>query len=724
MTRTFAPDDKAAAPRAAPARTRHKGGVSETAPHDSALRHVDGGAKYIDDMSVPAGCLHLALVTSPWAHARITAIDSSRALEMRGVATVVTAADIPGENDMAPVVPGEPLLPPEIAEYVGHPVAAVAADDVETARAAAKLVEVQGDALEPVIELDDAIAREHYLLPSIVFQRGDPGPELPKAPRRLQGGTRVGAQDHFYLETQVALAVPQEDDEMLVYSGTQHPTEVQHIVAHLLAVPHAAVQVEVRRMGGAFGGKESQASLVAGLAAVAAHKSGRPVKLRLDRDSDMLVTGKRHAFRLDWDVGFDDDGRILAVDMQLAGQCGWSVDLSPGVLSRALSHADNAYYYPHVRLTGLFCKTNTQSNTAFRGFGGPQGMLAAEAMLDAIARSVDKDPLEVRRLNLYSAPDRLLTPYHQTVEHFRIPEMIDQLVASSDYARRRAEIDRFNADNEVIKRGLALTPVKFGVSFNKPEMNQAGALVNVYTDGSVALNHGGTEMGQGVFVKVAQVVAEVFGIDLTHAGTLGGIATIGFGELAQACHQARVSLSSTGYYRTPKIHFDRETNRGRPFFYYAHGVAVSEVAIDTLTGEWKPLRTDILHDVGNSLNPGVDRGQIEGGFIQGLGWLTMEECVWDAEGRLLTHAPSTYKIPTARDVPRDLRVDLLANAPNEEATVFRSKAVGEPPLMLANSVWLALRDAIHACGPGGRAAPLDAPATPEKILRAVETVRA
>ena len=784
MTRTFAPDDKAAAPRAAPARTRHKGGVSETAPHDSALRHVDGGAKYIDDMSVPAGCLHLALVTSPWAHARITAIDSSRALEMRGVATVVTAADIPGENDMAPVVPGEPLLPPEIAEYVGHPVAAVAADDVETARAAAKLVEVQGDALEPVIELDDAIAREHYLLPSIVFQRGDPGPELPKAPRRLQGGTRVGAQDHFYLETQVALAVPQEDDEMLVYSGTQHPTEVQHIVAHLLAVPHAAVQVEVRRMGGAFGGKESQASLVAGLAAVAAHKSGRPVKLRLDRDSDMLVTGKRHAFKLDWDVGFDDDGRILAVDMQLAGQCGWSVDLSPGVLSRALSHADNAYYYPHVRLTGLFCKTNTQSNTAFRGFGGPQGMLAAEAMLDAIARSVDKDPLEVRRLNLYSAPDRLLTPYHQTVEHFRIPEMIDHLVASSDYARRRAEIDRFNADNEVIKRGLALTPVKFGVSFNKPEMNQAGALVNVYTDGSVALNHGGTEMGQGVFVKVAQVVAEVFGIDLTHVratatttakvpntsptaassgSDLNGMAakqaaeairermravaaeqleaevsevvfagnqavagnkTIGFGELAQACHQARVSLSSTGYYRTPKIHFDRETNRGRPFFYYAHGVAVSEVAIDTLTGEWKPLRTDILHDVGNSLNPGVDRGQIEGGFIQGLGWLTMEECVWDAEGRLLTHAPSTYKIPTARDVPRDLRVDLLANAPNEEATVFRSKAVGEPPLMLANSVWLALRDAVYACGPGGRAAPLDAPATPEKILRAVETVRA
>ncbi|WP_404380103.1 xanthine dehydrogenase molybdopterin binding subunit [Caenispirillum salinarum] len=751
--------------------------------HDSALKHATGGARYIDDMAEPRGCLHTALVTSRWAHARITGVDASKALELPGVHAVVTAADIPGENDIGAIVPGEPLLADGVVEYVGHPVAAVAARDLETARRAAALVAVEAEPLTPVLDLREAMAREHYVLPPSEFLRGKPGPALAAAPHRIRGEVMVGGQDHFYLETQAALALPQEDRDMLVHSGTQHPTEVQHLVARLLGVDMNAVTVEVRRMGGGFGGKESQATIIAGIAAVLARVTGRPVKCRLDRDTDMMVTGKRHDFLLRWDVGVDDDGRVQAVEMTLAARCGWSVDLSPGVVSRALSHADNAYFYPHVKLTGLFCKTNTQSNTAFRGFGGPQGMMAAEAMMDQIARTLSLDPLEVRRRNFYGPEGRNLTPYHQPVEHFRLPAMLEELLASSDYAARRKAVDAFNAKRGVLRKGLAVSPVKFGVSFNKPEMNQAGALLHVYTDGSVSLNHGGTEMGQGLFTKVAQVVAAVFGLDLDRikptatttgkvpntsptaasSGTdLNGMAakiaaetirdrmadvaaehlgaeksavvfernmvragnkSIPFGELAELCHVARVSLSSTGFYRTPKIHFDRTTNRGRPFFYFAHGLAVSEVAIDTLTGEWKPLRTDILHDVGASLNPAVDKGQIEGGFVQGLGWLTMEELVWDKDGVLKTHAPSTYKIPTARDVPRDLRVELLADAPNEEATVFRSKAVGEPPFMLAISVWLALRDAVASCAAPGHVPKLDAPATPERILMSVQAAK-
>ncbi|SOD92577.1 xanthine dehydrogenase molybdopterin binding subunit [Caenispirillum bisanense] len=761
---------------------RARGGVHSPVAHDSALKHVTGEARYVDDLPEPRGCLHVALVTSRWAHARLTGIDAAAALALPGVRAVVTAADIPGPNDIGPIVPGEPLLADGLVEYVGHPVAAVVARDYDTARRAAALVTMEAEALSPVLDLREAAARAHYVLPPTVFQRGEPGPAIEAAPHRLRGEVMVGGQDHFYLETQAALAVPQEDRDMLVHSGTQHPTEVQHMVARLLGLDMNAVTVEVRRMGGGFGGKESQATIIAGIAAVCARVTGRPCKLRLDRDTDMEVTGKRHDFLLSWDVGVDAEGRVLAVDMTLAARCGWSVDLSPGVVSRALSHADNAYYYPHARLTGLFCKTNTQSNTAFRGFGGPQGMMAAEAMMDHIARALKLDPLEVRRRNFY-APGRDVTPYHQTVEHFRLPAMLDALLASSDYDRRRAEIAAFNAGSPVVKKGLAVSPVKFGVSFNKPEMNQAGALVHVYTDGSISLNHGGTEMGQGLFVKVAQVVAEVFGVDLdrikptatttakvpntsptaassgtdlngmaakvaaetirgrmaAHAAELFGVAAgevrfaagrvmagnkvLDFAELAELCHVGRVALSSTGFYRTPKIHFDRTTNTGRPFFYFAHGLSVSEVAIDTLTGEWLPLRTDILHDVGTSLNPAIDKGQIEGGFVQGLGWLTMEELVWDAEGRLKTHAPSTYKIPTARDVPRDFRVDLLADAPNEEATIFRSKAVGEPPFMLAMSVWLALRDAVASLAPAGWVPPLDAPATPEKILLAVEAAK-
>lgn len=755
--------------------------VHRSTPHDSAAKHVDGSARYIDDLPEPPGLLHAALVPSPWARARLDGIEAAEALAVPGVVAVLTAADIPGHNDIGPILSGEPLLAAGEAEYLGHPVAAVAATTPEAARKAAALVQVRGEPLPPLLDVAEALAAQRFVCKPITMERGDSQAALAAAPHRLKGRVEAGGQDHFYLETQVALALPQEDRDIKVLSSTQHPTEVQHMVAHLLGLPHNAVTVEVRRMGGAFGGKESQATLIAGVAAVLADHTGRPVKLRLDRDSDMILTGKRHPFHISWEVGTDETGRILGLEMTLVADCGWSADLSPAVLSRALSHADNASFYPAVRLRGFGVKTNRQSHTAFRGFGAPQGMLAAEAVLDQIARALSLDPLEVRRRNFYDATTgRSLTPYHQPVEDFRLPAMVEQIVESSDYAARRAAIAAFNAANPVLRKGLALSPVKFGVSFNNPLMNQAGALIHVYTDGSVMLNHGGTEMGQGLFTKVAQVVAEVFGLPLdaikatatatdkvpntsptaassgsdlngmaayTAAQTLrtrmaevaaerfgvavedvvfaggtvrGGGQSLSFGALALACHAARVSLSATGFYKTPKIHFDRTTNRGRPFYYFVHGVAVSEVVVDRLTGEWRLLRADILHDAGRSLNPEIDRGQIEGGFLQGLGWLTLEELVWDDQGRLLTHAPGTYKIPTARDMPPDFRIALLDGADNPEATVYRSKAVGEPPLMLALSVWLALRDAVASLGGPGHVPNLDAPATPERILTALE----
>jgi len=631
--------------------------------------------------------------------------------------------------------------------------------------------------------VQEALEKQSWVLPPMLMQRGDdPTPHIAKAAHRFQGEIEVGGQDHFYLEGQVALAIPIEAG-MEVWSSTQHPSEVQHTVAKLLGLPQSAVTCLVRRMGGGFGGKESQATQIACYAALGARKTGRAVKLRLDRDDDMTVTGKRHPFLLRWDCGTDEEGRILAVDMLIAANAGWSCDLTPGVLSRALSHADNAYFYPHVRIRGYGCKTNIQSHTAFRGFGGPQGMMCGEAMMEQIARTLGKDPLAIRRLNFYGANGRDLTPYHQQVKHFRLPAMVEQILASSDFAARQRAVDAFNAANPVIKKGIALSLVKFGISFNKIDLNQAGALVLVYEDGSILLNHGGTEMGQGLFTKVAQVVAEVFAVDLdkvrlsatntakvpntsptaASAGAdLNGMAAkiaadaikarmtayaaehfevnpadvrfennhviagnhrVTFAELCHHAKLARVKLSENGFYRTPDIHYDMKTMTGRPFYYYAHGVAVSEVAIDTLTGEWKALRSDVLHDVGASLNPALDKGQIEGGFIQGMGWLTMEELVWNKDGRLMTHAPSTYKIPSARDMPRDFRVELLEGAPNEEASVYRSKAVGEPPLMLPISVWSALVDAIAAAG-GGGVPRLDTPATPERILDTIAALKA
>jgi len=757
-----------------------RGGVRSAMRHDSALKHATGEALYIDDLPESPDTLHAFILQSTRAHARVLSIDAASALTMPGVAAVITAADIPGVNDVGPILKGEPVLAPGLVEYIGQPVAVVAATSLDLARRAAAAVRVEYEDLPAILTIEAALAANSHVSKPQVMRRGEAEAALGRAPHRLQGELRIGGQDHFYLECQIASAIPREGGEMLVLSSTQHPTEVQHGVAHLLGVANADVTVECRRMGGGFGGKESQATIVAGLAALLAARCRRPVKLRLVRDDDMTVTGKRHDFLVRYDVGFDADGRLLALDMLLAERAGHVADLSPSVLTRALCHADNCYFIPHVLLRGHACKTHTVSNTAFRGFGGPQGMLAIEAVIDHVARTLGRPPEAVREVNFYGPGTGETTPYGQRVRDNLLPRLIPEIKTQSDFAARRAEIDRFNRGNGPIRRGLALFPLKFGISFNLPTLNQAGALVHVYTDGSVHLNHGGTEMGQGLYVKVAQVVAETFQIDIdrvrvsaastdkvpntsptaassgsdlngmaamiaaqtiknrmiaqaaAHFGVdpeavrfepnriVAGNRALGFGELAELCWRARVSLSATGFYRTPEIHWNFETLQGEPFYYFTYGACVAEAAIDTLTGETRILAADILQDCGTSLNPAIDMGQIEGGFVQGLGWLTCEELVWDERGALRTHAPSTYKIPVSRDLPPRFNVRILENAPNPRETVFRSKGIGEPPLMLAIACWLAIRDAVAAVGDHHFPVTLDAPATPERVLFAVE----
>ncbi|MEZ5666660.1 MAG: xanthine dehydrogenase molybdopterin binding subunit [Alphaproteobacteria bacterium] len=757
--------------------------VGRALAHDSAHKHVAGTAVYIDDMAEPAGLLHVQFGGSAHAHARVLGVDAAAALAMPGVVAVLTAADIPGRNDVSPFAGDDPLLAAGVVEHVGQPVFAVVAESYEAARLAVRRVEVAYAPLPAVLSVDEAMRLAHYVADPYEMRRGDVEAALAGAPHRLKGRVTIGGQEHFYLEGQVALALPGEDGEITVHSSTQHPTEVQHVVARVLGLPDARVVAEVRRMGGGFGGKESQASFVAAGAALAARATGRPCKLRLDRDDDMTMTGKRHGFVIDYDVGFDDDGRIAGIEFVQAADCGRSTDLSPAIADRAMFHADNAYYLPAARIRSYRCKTHTVSNTAFRGFGGPQGMVGIERVIDDIALALGRDPLAVRRINLYGGEGRDETPYFMKVEDNILPELIDEIEKSAEYHRRRQAVAAFNAANPVLRKGLSLTPVKFGISFTTTHLNQAGALVHVYTDGSVHLNHGGTEMGQGLNVKVAQVVADALMIDIgrvritatstdkvpntsataaSSGSDMNGMAALAaattirerlaafaadhagvapaavrwshdrieagdmcwsFAELAAAAYLARVSLSATGYYRTPKIHWDRAAARGRPFYYFAYGAAVSEAVIDTRTGENRILRVDILHDVGRSLNPAVDLGQVEGGFIQGLGWLTTEELWFDETGRLRTHAPSTYKIPACSDRPPAFNVRLAAGIANREETVHRSKAVGEPPLMLAISAWLALSDAVASVG-GHRVPPrLDAPATPERILAAVHDVR-
>jgi xanthine dehydrogenase large subunit len=753
--------------------------VRQPSAHDSAAKHMTGEAVYVDDIREPVGTLHAAPGYAPIAAGRATRIDLEAVKKAPGVVDVLTAVDIPGVNDISPKQLGDdPAITPERITFYGQVLFVVLAESRDQARRAVKLARIATAPGMPLIDVDDALVADSKIHADHSFIRGEPTDEISRAPRQITGEFRMGGQEHFYLEGQVALAVPGEDGDMLVHSSTQHPSEVQHIVAHVLGLAANQVTVEVRRMGGGFGGKESQATQWAVLAALGARKTGRPCKLRLDRDDDMIMTGKRHDFRVDYNVGFGKDGIVRAVDVTFSARCGYSEDLSLGVVDRTAFHADGAYFYPTVRILTRRMRTNTVSNTAFRGFGGPQGKLFAERMMDHIAYATGRDPLDVRKANLYGGAGRDRTPYNMRVEDNILPEIINDLERTSDYWVRRKELADFNASSPVLKKGIALTPVKFGISFTLIHLNQAGALVHVYRDGSISLNHGGTEMGQGLFVKVAQVVAEEFGVgldqikitatstakvpntgptaasastDLNAQAALAacraikerlfdfiqekfgvgrdriqfregkvliGNEAMDFGELADQAYLARVSLSSTGFYRTPKIHWDRAKGTGRPFYYFAYGAACSEVTIDTMTGEMRVDRVDILHDVGKSLNPAIDIGQIEGGFIQGMGWLTAEELVWDSAGRLKTHAPSTYKIPTASDVPKDFRVALYESGGNREDAIYRSKAVGEPPLMLAISVFSAITDAIAGLKPAVMPR-LDAPATPEAIMRAV-----
>ncbi|MED5544570.1 MAG: xanthine dehydrogenase molybdopterin binding subunit [Pseudomonadota bacterium] len=747
-------------------------------PHESAHLHVTGAARYADDLAEPGDMLHLCFGQSSEAHARIVSMDLEAVRTAPGVHSVYTAADIPAANDVAPVAHDDPLLAEDEVVSHGQALFLVAATSREAARRAARLAKVEYEPLDAAITPAQARAANSLIEPTQRMVRGDAGAALARAPHRARGAFEMGGQDHFYLEGQIAVATPGEDGAVHIVSSTQHPSEVQHLVAHMLGLTSADVTVEVRRMGGAFGGKETQAALFAAAAALVAARTGRPAKLRCDRDDDMVMTGKRHPFEVAYEVGYDEEGHLLALSLFLSSPCGASVDLSPAINDRAMFHADNCYYLPDVEIVSERLKTNTVSATAFRGFGGPQGMLAIERILDDVAARLGRDPLEVRLANLYAA-GRSETPYGMEIRDNIAPEMIARLRETARYDARSKAIDAFNAQSPVIKRGLALTPVKFGISFTTTHLNQAGALVHVYADGSIQVNHGGTEMGQGVYVKVAQVVADVFGVALdtirctatrtdkvpntsataassgadlngmaafnaastikarlvdflsrTYAcapedvtfgadGVQAGAARLTFGEVARRAQIGRVSLSSTGFYATPDIAYDRAAHKGRPFYYFSYGAAVSEVAVDTLTGEHKVLAVDILHDVGASLNPAIDKGQIEGGFVQGQGWLTTEELVWDAKGRLLTHSPATYKIPTASDRPKRLTIELW-DGQNVEPTINRSKAVGEPPFMLAISVFSALNRAVGACVPEARCLPpLDAPATPEKVLAAI-----
>ena len=765
--------------------THNASAAGRPLPHESARLHVAGEATYIDDQPELAGTLHAALGLSPVAHGRLLGIDLAALRALPGVVDVITAADIPGRNDCGAIVHDEPILADGEVHYLGQPVFAVLSSDRELARRAAAQAKAFLDIeeLPALLTPEAAHAAGQHVVPPMHMARGDADAALRQAPHRRQGQVQLGGQEQFYLEGQISYAIPQEGG-VLVHCSTQHPSEMQHAVAHALGLHAHQVQVTCRRMGGGFGGKESQSAVFACIAAVAARKLRRPVKLRPDRDDDFMITGRRHCFLHQWDVGHDDEGRLLGARVEMVSRAGFSADLSAPVMARALCHFDNAYWLPAVAIDGFCARTNTQSNTAFRGFGGPQGAFAVECILDDIARELGRDALDVRLANLYGVGVNDVTPYGQKVEDNVLHALIGELADSSGYRERRQAIDAFNASSPVLKKGLALTPLKFGISFNVVHLNQAGALVHVYTDGSVLVNHGGTEMGQGLNTKVAQMVAHTLGLspervrvtatdtskvantsataastgtdlngkaaadaaqqikarlvahlcarhgvppeavrfanDLVHVGEQA----LPFTDVVNSAYLARVQLWSDGFYATPKLHWDREAMQGRPFFYFAYGAAVSEVLVDTLTGEFKLLRADVLHDVGQSINPALDIGQVEGAFIQGMGWLTTEELVWHPQsGKLLTHAPSTYKVPTASDCPADLRVKLFDNR-NAEDTIHRSKAVGEPPLLLPFSVFFAIRDAVSAVGGHRVQPPLRAPATAEAILDAVDAVKA
>ena len=753
--------------------------------HESLTKFVTGEAHYIDDMPMEDGTLHAYIGKSDFARGTISGIDFSEVLSYPGVTDIFTAKDVPGVNDISPTgMNDEPVLVDREVSFFGQPLFVVVAKTRSQARIAASLAKIHKERKEAFLNIENTLHKDYKMVTKpLTLERGDIVTGLNRSKNRLAGKMHTGGQDHFYLESHIAMAKPEESGDLLILSSTQHPSEVQHMVAKVVGLSSNQVVVKVKRMGGGFGGKETQSNLFAVVAAIAAHRSGNAVKIRPDRDDDMIMTGKRHGFFMEYDVGFDDDGRIKAVDAQLSANCGYSSDLSGPITDRALFHSDNCYYYPNVRLISKPVKTNTVSNTAFRGFGGPQGMLLAERIIQEIAFFLNKDPLQVRKINLYSTGKRSITPYHQKVTDNISRKIINELAKSSSYYRRRKEIMAFNKQNEFLKRGIALTPVKFGISFTATWFNQAGALVHVYTDGSVILNHGGTEMGQGLHTKILGIVASELGVTLdkikisdtdtskisntsataaSSGSDLNGMAALNaakkirkrienfiakkykvkkkhilfkdnfvtfpgynstFSKIVKEAYMARVQLWDSGFYRTPKIYWDRESGKGRPFYYFAYGAAVSEVLLDVLTGEYRVKKVDILHDVGQTLNSTIDLGQIEGGFVQGMGWLTSEELYWDSSGSLKTHAPSTYKIPLASDRPDEVKISLADWAKNTEKTIRRSKAVGEPPFMLAISVHEAVTMAVASVGNNRINPRLNTPATPEIVLQSLESIQ-
>ena len=762
-----------------------RGGIAQRLEHDSAVLHVTGRALYVDDIPEPPGTLHVQIGMSDRAHARVLNLDLKGVETASGVRAVLVAADVTGENDFGHArLEDDRVFAEAVVEFHGQAMFAVAADSYLQARSAVRLARVDYDDLPPLLTVEESLRAQSYVSEPKTLERGDALSALERARHRLRGRVRCGGQEHFYLEPQASLAIPKESGDVHIYCATQDPSAVQHLVARILGKPANAVTVEVRRMGGAFGGKETLATQFAAIAALAALETGQPAKCRLDRDDDMLLTGKRHGFLFEYDVGFEDDGRVTALDLLVAAHSGYSQDQSPHILQRAMYHCDGAYYLENVRIRGFACKTNTCTGCAFRGFGSPQGLLFAERMMDEIAWRLGADSLEIRKINLYGTNDRNTTPYGWAIEDNVLPRIMTELEESSGFHGRRTAVRAFNATSEWIKKGIALMPLKYGVGFTAAFLNQAGALIHVYQDGSITLNHGGTEMGQGLYIKVAQIVAEEFQVDRDRIKITGtttdkvpnttataassgtdmngaaaqiaarkikrrliefaarhykvevdrivfesgavriGNRSVPFETLIHDAYMNLVPLSSTGFYRNSSIGVDPKTLKGRPYHYNAYGAAVVEVAIDTLTGESKVLRVDILHDVGRSLNPAIDLGQLEGGFVQGMGWLTSEELFWDDSGRLMTHAPSTYKIPVARDRPADMRMQLVDWNANKEDTVFRSKAIGEPPLNLGVSVFNAITDAVASICNYRICPDLDAPATPERILLACEALRA
>ena len=751
--------------------------------HDSGIKHVSGFAEYTDDINEPLNTLYGAIGWSKKAHAKIKKINLDKVRKSEGVISVVTYSDIPGRNDVGPVFDGDPIFPKTKVEYYGQPLFAVAATSMEFARKAVLKAKIFYQELKPVITIKDALKKNSLLFDPRIIKKGNPSQKINNSKNKLKGNFTTGSQEHFYLEGQVALVIPKEDNNFLIYSSTQHPSETQQILAKMLNQKSNSIDVLVRRIGGGFGGKETN-FITAAICCLLSHKTKKPIKLRLDRDDDIIITGKRHDFFSDYEVGFDDKGRINGLKLKIASRCGMSPDLSMAINERALLHIDNAYFLKNLEVKNYLCKTNTASSTAFRGFGGNQGMMAIENILDNISRFLKKDPAEVRKINFYGNKDRNITHYGMKIKDNVINELFENLKIKSNYKKRSQKIRQFNQINKFKKKGIAITPVKFGISFTTIHLNQAGALVHIYTDGSIHMNHGGIEMGQGTHTKIAQLVSNSLGVpyekvkisatntskvpntsasaassttDLNGAATLNAVSKIksnlnnfirkkykifsknepmykngqiyfgnrafNFDQIIKEAYLNRVSLSSSGFYSTPKINFNKKTFKGRPFYYFCYGAAVTEVTIDTLTGESVLDRVDILQDAGNAINPALEHGQIEGGFVQGQGWLTMEEVIWGEDGKIKTFSPSTYKIPAVTDIPKTFNVEIYKKGMNVEKVVNKAKTTGEPPLMLAMSVFFAIKDAIASISNYQKIPDLDAPATAEKILLSINKLK-